>query len=62
MSTAASPILQEIAEILAVGLTVVSVLSFAIGLILDTLSRVRNEQRRLAYLSCRDRATPAEVR
>jgi glycosyltransferase involved in cell wall biosynthesis len=46
--------------ILAVGLTVVSVLSFAIGLILDTLSRVRSEQRRLAYLSCRDRATPAE--
>ncbi|HEY7800920.1 MAG TPA: glycosyltransferase [Hyphomonadaceae bacterium] len=46
--------------ILAVGLAVVSVISFAIGLILDTLSRVRNEQRRLAYLSCRDRATPPE--
>jgi len=44
--------------ILAVGLGVVSVISFAIGLILDTLSRVRNEQRRLAYLSCRDRALP----
>lgn len=41
---------------LAIGLGVVSVLSAAIGLILDTLSRVRSEQRRLAYLACRDRA------
>ncbi len=40
----------------AIGLGVVAVMSFAIGLILDTLSRVRNEQRRLAYLSCRDQA------
>ena len=33
------------------GMAVISVLFFAVGLILDTLSRVRIEQRRLAYLS-----------
>ncbi|MEQ1610936.1 MAG: glycosyltransferase family 2 protein [Hyphomonadaceae bacterium] len=46
---------------LAIGLGVVAVISFAIGLILDTLSRVRSEQRRLAYLSCRDRAVRLDV-
>jgi glycosyltransferase involved in cell wall biosynthesis len=45
--------------ILAVGLVVVSVISLAIGLILDTLARVRIEQRRLAYLACADRAPRA---
>ncbi|NJM35193.1 MAG: glycosyltransferase [Rhodomicrobium sp.] len=35
----------------AVGLGVVAVLSFAIGLVLDTLSRLRFEVRRLAYLA-----------
>jgi glycosyltransferase involved in cell wall biosynthesis len=37
--------------VVAVGLAVVSLLSFACGLILDTVSRARLEQRRLAYLA-----------
>jgi glycosyltransferase involved in cell wall biosynthesis len=37
--------------IVAASLFVVAVLSFAVGLILDTVSRVRLEQRRFAYLS-----------
>jgi len=37
--------------VVAVGLAVVALLSFACGLILDTVSRARLEQRRLAYLA-----------
>jgi glycosyltransferase involved in cell wall biosynthesis len=37
--------------IVAVGLAVVALLSFACGLILDSVSRARLEQRRLAYLA-----------
>jgi hypothetical protein len=37
--------------ILATGLMIVSVISFAVGLILDTVVRGRREVRRLAYLS-----------
>ena len=36
----------------AVALGIVAALSVTAGLILDTLSRVRVEQRRLAYLAC----------
>lgn len=36
----------------AVALGIVAVLSVTVGLILDTLSRARIEQRRLAYLAC----------
>ena len=39
--------------IAAMGLGSISILSFTAGLILDTLSRVRIEQRRLAYLALR---------
>jgi glycosyltransferase involved in cell wall biosynthesis len=37
--------------VVAVGLAVVALLSFACGLILDTVARARLEQRRLAYLA-----------
>jgi hypothetical protein len=37
--------------VVATGLAVVALLSFACGLILDTVSRARLEQRRLAYLA-----------
>ncbi len=37
--------------VVAVGLAVVSLLSFVCGLILDTVARARLEQRRLAYLA-----------
>jgi hypothetical protein len=37
--------------IVAVGLFIVALLSFACGLVLDTVSRARLEQRRLAYLA-----------
>jgi len=37
--------------ILATGMTIVAVLSFFAGLILDTVTRGRREVRRLAYLA-----------
>lgn len=39
-----------------VGLVIISMLSFTIGLILDTLSRGRTEARRLAYLAASNRS------
>jgi hypothetical protein len=44
--------------ILVTGMTIVAVLSFFAGLILDTVTRGRREVRRLAYLSL---AAPGEV-
>ena len=49
---------QQHQNVLVTGMTVIAVLCFFTGLILDTVTRGRREVRRLAYLSL---AAPGEV-